>query len=339
MRVFLTGHGTLPEHRRAYREALRELAPRHLATSCPAAADVILYTEHGSNKFRSWQRVLEGDAIIRDHPDKCFVYDWSDRPVPFMSGLYVNRLSRDMDWRRMRPADYWTAIEGSAEEELLDRTCEPVLLFSFRGKANSDVRKALLNMNLQGVNARVTETGRWRDYGDMRSDADRKVFLEEMRASWFVVCPRGLAPSTLRVYETMQLGRVPVILSDEWEPPRGVPWPDFSLRVRESNVHALPSILEGRRRDAREMGRLARHAWERWMRPGPTLLRRWLEAIEEIMELRPPDWREADQYRRWNSQRFQWENGIHPAQGVMWRAVRRSRSPTLARAFGSVARP
>ena len=109
----------------------------------------------------------------------------------------------------------------------------------------------------------------------------------------------------------MQLGRVPVILADDWVPSEGPPWQDFSIRVSE-----LPEILEPLRRDAAEMGRAARAAWEQWMKPGPVLLSRWLGSVEQILRMRAPDWDEATMRARWRSHAFQWQNGIHPLQGL-----------------------
>ena len=88
-------------------------------------------------------------------------------------------------------------------------------------------------------------------------------------------------------------------------------------------MNELPGILERRRADAAEMGQLAREAWERWMQPGVILFGYWLRAIEEIVETRPAGWSEAEQHRRWRSNRFRWENGIHPIQGVAHRIEKR----------------
>ena len=38
-------------------------------------------------------------------------------------------------------------------------------------------------------------------------------YAELTKASKFVLCPRGVGASTIRLFETMRMGRVPVILS------------------------------------------------------------------------------------------------------------------------------
>ncbi|MGH9169509.1 MAG: exostosin domain-containing protein [Acidimicrobiales bacterium] len=325
MRIFLTGHGTLPERLTWYRESIDRLAPKHRLVSSPGQADIVFCAESGSNKFRSFAKTLELDSAVTSHPDKVFIYDYGDHPVFFLSGLYSNMPRQRVDPVRTRPADTWSEIEPAAVAELLGRRGEPSLLFSFRGSNSATVRESLYALNTSGLEARITRTFRWWDYGEASEDKDRRVYLDELRDSLFVLCPRGLAPQSRRTYETMQLGRVPVILSDDWVPPDGVAWPDFSIRVAESRCAELPQILEDHRPDAAEMGRAARAAWDEKIKPGPVLMRRWLGAIQEIMETRPSGWSEAAQYRRWRSNRFLWDNGIHPAQSAAKRLLGRRR--------------
>ncbi len=62
----------------------------------------------------------------------------------------------------------------------------------------------------------------------------------------------------------MKAGRVPVIISDQWVPPDGPPWNEFSVRILEKDVDKIPRILEKIENNAQQMGRLARQAWEQW---------------------------------------------------------------------------
>lgn len=91
-----------------------------------------------------------------------------------------------------------------------------------------------------------------------------REFAEALADSKFTLCPKGAGASTLRIFETMKAGRVPVIISDEWVPPEGPAWESFSLIVREKEIGSLPEILERRENSAAEMGRLARSQWDQW---------------------------------------------------------------------------
>ena len=85
-----------------------------------------------------------------------------------------------------------------------------------------------------------------------------------MYDSIFVLCPRGKAPSSFRIFEAMKAGRVPVIIADEWVPPTGPSWPEFSLRIPEAHLQNVPQILERLADRGPEMGLRASEAWERW---------------------------------------------------------------------------
>jgi len=60
------------------------------------------------------------------------------------------------------------------------------------------------------------------------------------------------------------MGRVPVIISDDWVEPNGPNWEGFSIRVAEREIADIPRLLEAREPDALAMGNLAREEWQRW---------------------------------------------------------------------------
>jgi len=104
-------------------------------------------------------------------------------------------------------------------------------------------------------------------YGTMDADEMRNCrrrYVEITHASKFVLCPRGLGVSSVRLFDTMRMGRVPVILSDDWVEPIGPDWNQFSLRVRERDFAQIPTLLKEHEADAVEMGLLARATWEQW---------------------------------------------------------------------------
>ena len=71
----------------------------------------------------------------------------------------------------------------------------------------------------------------------------------------------------MRIFEAMQTGRVPVILSDDWLPPAFVDWSSCALQVPERDVRLIPSILREHEPDADAMGRRARSAWREFFAP------------------------------------------------------------------------
>ena len=96
-------------------------------------------------------------------------------------------------------------------------------------------------------------------------------FRDVTRRSRFVICPRGVSPSSIRLFEAMEAGSVPVIISDDLELPLGPRWEEFSLRVREQDIDDIPRLIERRQDQASEMGAAARRTWETYFSPQATV--------------------------------------------------------------------
>jgi hypothetical protein len=112
-------------------------------------------------------------------------------------------------------------------------------------------------------------------------------YAEATKASKFVLCPRGISVSSVRLFETMSMGRVPVVLSDDWMPPPGPRWEKFAVRVRESDWADVPRILEQREHEAVAMGELARAEWLDWFSEEAAFHRviEWCLAIKQRRRL------------------------------------------------------
>jgi hypothetical protein len=117
--------------------------------------------------------------------------------------------------------------------------------------------------------AYIEDTTALNMFGSYNEDHDlyQRRYIEVIKNSKFILCPRGLGTSSHRIFEAMELGRVPVIISDHWVAPEGPDWEKFSVRVRQKNITDVPELLEGMQRSAEEMGFNARKAWEEWFSP------------------------------------------------------------------------
>ena len=62
----------------------------------------------------------------------------------------------------------------------------------------------------------------------------------------FGVCPRGTGISSVRLFETMAMGCIPVIIADNYKAPVSdkINWSDFSLSVSENNISNLENIIK-----------------------------------------------------------------------------------------------
>jgi exostosin family protein len=237
----------------------------HSVASDPNEADLIIFAEfYGAGWY--FERVRQ-HALLRNHREKCFVFCANPFVIPFLPGVYAGV---DKRWAssRTRPGFY---LGRTKNEFTTYSPAAPDLpyLFSFMGSVrNAPIRRKLATLshrrgffqNTTGDFDRILN--RKMDRRE-RLDYDRR-YAELTKASKFVLCPRGLSASSIRLFETMRMGRAPVILSDAWVPPTGPHWEACSIRVREQEFAGVPRLLEEREAEAVQMGDRARKEWEEW---------------------------------------------------------------------------
>jgi hypothetical protein len=237
----------------------------HSVTADPEAADLIIFVEfYGAGWY--FARVRR-HPLLKHHREKCFLFSANPLVIPLLPGVYTG-VERRWATSRTRPGFYL----GRPLNEFTTYTApahDLPYLFSFMGSVrNARVRAKLSTLrHPRSFFQNTTEDfdrvlDRTMDRRE-RLDYHRR-YAELTKATKFVLCPRGVSASSIRLFETMRMGRVPVILSDGWIPPVGPRWNEFSLRVRERDFTRLPALLEKSEPEAVRMGGLARTEWERW---------------------------------------------------------------------------
>ena len=273
-------------HEQLREDAAQDRCGVHALTDDPAAADLILFVD-------SWDTSVFFEAqrrhpLVRRYREKCFRISESPLAFPFLPGVYVDARKQWHRPDRIRTGFYLSKFQnphvGPGEAS------ERPYLFSFRGSVDTHpVRERILQ--LRHPRGRVQDTSsrayriRWEGTEEERQQF-RASYGDELRRSQFVLCPRGLSVSSVRLFETMQTGRAPVIVSDDWVPPQGPDWQAFSLRVPEGDVARIPRLLEARAPQAEAMGRRARAAWEDWFAPEVSFHRlvEWCLAIQRCRQ-------------------------------------------------------
>jgi hypothetical protein len=248
----------------------------HRLTDDPERADIILFvgsTEPNLSDVRA-------HSYLRRWPAKCFLHHTGDRVIPFLPGVYA---SIERRWYRSwwcRSGFYLRVFDHQGLEDF-ENIGEAPYLFSFVGQAaNAPVRRRLLELG--GAGAFI------RDSRLLSSEQKRSVYVESMRDSKFILCPRGGGASSFRLFETMKVGRIPVVISDAWVPPVGPDWTRCSIRVAERDVANIPLILRSREADALQMGQAARREWEDWFSKEVAFHRITDWCLELLRSPRPP---------------------------------------------------
>lgn len=81
----------------------------------------------------------------------------------------------------------------------------------------------------------------------LRRIRERKEYSRILARSRFSLCPRGYGISTIRFWESLGAGAIPVLLADALKLPRvkGVDWNECIVRVEEKDALKIPEILLG----------------------------------------------------------------------------------------------
>jgi hypothetical protein len=203
-------------------------------------ADAIIFIEPNYYKFWNYPKLLLSNELIKKYINKSFSHEYSDSGVVFLPGAYVCTPYMNFNPLRTRASGYYNHLgvyneylekynfnfNSNSDENHIN------YLFSFRGSKSSRVRDLLFKQDFSSVKNSVHDADRWFNH----SESEKENYVKEILQSKFVLAPRGIGTASIRLFEIMQLGRVPVIISDDWVPPIGPAWNEFSIRVAEDKI-------------------------------------------------------------------------------------------------------
>jgi hypothetical protein len=222
-------------------------------------ANIILYVESGYVGLADLPGLLRRvrAAPLAMH----FMFSESDWPFPVLPGAYPS-LSKPCPW-----AHSWSFLPRfgpGGNEAIASRDVQPKFLFSFLGRvATHPVRRKIRALDSALTPCLDVADGPERfpcfDYS--------KTYAQLLGQSRFILCPRGIGASSIRMFEAMSFGRVPVIISDAWQPSPGIPWQEFSIVIPERDVSRIPDVLEELECRAEPMGQVARQVFDAHFAP------------------------------------------------------------------------
>lgn len=120
----------------------------------------------------------------------------------------------------------------------------PSILASFVGSVTHPHRANML-VTLQNNPDYVFRAKRWTEGV---SDVELRTFIDITTRSIFCLCPRGYGKSSFRMYESLQLGAIPVYIHDDgdpWSPFMDeLDWSEFSVLIPASQISSIDSRLK-----------------------------------------------------------------------------------------------
>lgn len=242
----------------------------HSLVSQPDEADLIIAPIQFGG-YGPFLETLKKSHFYQTYRDKMFVYCMDDEQYPSLPGVYP---AIRAEWVRQG----W-ALGGHYLSHTLskfDFACLPPsqrdILFSFAGSSRTHpIREKVLQLNHPRSflfdSSPKTEQTPWYNKDQNTVQKLRQQFQDVITRSQFVLCPRGIAPSSIRVFEAMQAGCVPVIIADELVLPQGPNWQIFSVVIAEKEIATIPKLLEQLEPRFADMSLASRKAWEGFFSP------------------------------------------------------------------------
>jgi len=271
-------------------DALRLCAPldtlghHHLVTTA-ADADAILFVENTQFDDVFFKELLN-HPLLAKYPAKTFMYNEMDRPWDLLPGLYCCMTRKRVNQKRHRAFAY-LHTPNPYISEIHKEDVEPRWLYSFMGSMSHVCRRPIVRLKHEdGYVQDTSDFNVWRtDSAEM--EVRGREYADIIADSQFVLCPRGIGTSSIRLYETLEAGRVPVIISDQWVPPAETDW-GFAIQVQERQIASIPGILRGIIGEAKDRGIAARQAWLHSYAPH-TLFNTVGDSIQSLLNLDTDD--------------------------------------------------
>ncbi len=255
----------------------------HTLAGDPEEADLVIFAEVRD----------EGPAFefVRSHPiyrarsQDCFVFSIHDTVIPIVRGIFPSITRRHYDATRTRSGFYLNALDFTPHREILEQQ-QPQVLAGFAGTiGNHPVRSRVASLRSDEIEVRDT-AGLYQIArvagARVETESLERSYVRDLLRGKFALCPRGKGASSIRIFEALGAGRVPVIISDDWVEPLGPDWNSFSLRVSENDVGKIPDLLRAREIDWPVLAANARRAYQEWFSP-----ERWFDTtVNWCLELK-----------------------------------------------------
>ena len=243
--------------------------------------DLGVYTDSGA--ATDMGRIVGDLPYFAGRERRHICSDAGDRPttIPQPASIFATSVLRNGP-RNVIPTAYVLPEHSRAQEASFDWRAIRYDV-SFVGNATHPVRRALitsirreapqLRLLVDFDTSVVTGDTVCRHLAQSPEEQQRRqaMFCRSLRTSYCVLCPPGLGPQSIRFYETLHAGRIPVLIDNDSVLPleKNIDYKAFCCRIPRTHVaHAgqfLASWLAGQTRAAlRERCILACRTWNTW---------------------------------------------------------------------------
>ena len=268
----------------------------------PHKADAIIIQEENSFKNFSYIKNLDFDRLISVYPEKVFTINSDDCATGLLRGLYTSLPNYKYNPDIHAIVSYMHFPNEFVFAEHNDQQA-PIYLAGWRGNTKSNsLRSKMASLFEDRSDFCMEKTNSWLNH----DEHEKKTFVNVILSSKFSLCPAGWAPVSFRIYESMALGRCPVIIADHFVPPKGPDWNDFALFYPEKDLTGLPSFLLQNEHLAKDLGENALEAWRKYY-CADVIKQHYAHTLLSLIRQTPRTTKEAE-LKRWRSLNMYWKN-------------------------------
>lgn len=269
----------------------------------PEDADVILIQENDSYKNFHYIKELLSDPIISKYPEKVFTINTDDSATGLLRGLYTCLPSTRISEEIYTAVPYVKFPNDLVLNVEVEEKKNPKFLAVWRGNIKSNKLRSKLVASLESKErCRIEQSLSWMKF----EKEEQEIYVDLIKNSKFSICPAGWAAATYRIYESMALGRCPVILADDFVPPKGPDWDEFALFYPENKIDDLHFFLLCNEHLAETYGKKALQAWNKFFSPY-RISNYYADALVNLIE-KTPETSRAKEMARWKSEDLHWSN-------------------------------
>jgi hypothetical protein len=285
-------------------------------TRDPDLADALILQEKKSIKDFKYVHDLICDPVISKYAHKVFTVNEDKYATGLIRGLYTTlpKFRFNIEYHvavpfMQYPNEYVLSNIGNE--------IKPCYLASWRGNINyNSLRKKMIDYHDHTHGILLEQTNCCFNY-----DSTEKIaFVTIVKNAKFSLCPAGSTPVNHRIYESMALGRCPVIISDQFVLPIGPKWKSCALFFRERDLINLESYLKIHESDHKKLGDNAFSEWQRHFSPN-NIAKYYANALMSILQ-KPHSKSAEKEIQRWTSFGVYWNNKWTLPQRIMDRAKR-----------------
>ena len=284
--------------------SLISYSSRHTEVYDPSSADAVVFLE--SNRFKSRHDFgfFQKTDLLMEFAHKAYTINYADSPIAFLPGLYVALPRRSFDYCWTRAIPFPWASPNKQLQGFKSDNDDPEYKASFRGSLSHPIRQKVLDvLSVHPELGQCIQDHGWFDH-TLEEQLD---YLIQIANSKFIVCPRGGGTSTYRLYEAIKLGRVPIIISDDWVPPDSINCNSFSVTISEKRIADLPALVDSYLARWPAMSSAALSAWNTYFQDS-VLADYLFDQLESLTFTKQPDIDWPSLNLRWRSASFRKQN-------------------------------